>query len=86
MSEQPPELPTNVIAAIQANHKIEAIKLLREAQGIGLREAKEAVEAYIKANPHLEINRRNESRSPMSPLIIFILFAAIAYMAYRLLA
>ena len=82
MSKQA-ELPTDVIAAIQANRKIEAIRLLREAQGIGLREAKEAVEAYIKANPHLETNKRNRSRSPMSPLILFVLIAAVAYMAYH---
>ena len=82
MSKQA-ELPTDVIAAIQANRKIEAIRLLREAQGIGLREAKEAVEAYIKANPHLETNKRSESRSPMSPLILFVLIAAMAYMAYH---
>lgn len=79
------ELPTDVITAIQADRKIEAIKLLREARGIGLREAKEAVEAYIKANPHLALNKRRESRSPMSPLILFVLVAAAAYLAYRLL-
>ena len=82
MSKQA-ELPTDVIAAIQANRKIEAIRLLREAQGIGLREAKEAVEAYIKANPHLESNKRSGFRSPMSPLILFVLIAAMAYMAYH---
>ena len=79
------ELPTDVIAAIQANRKIEAIKLLREARGIGLREAKEAVDAYIKANPHLEIDKRTGSRSPMSPLILFLLIGTAAYLAYRLL-
>ena len=79
------ELPTDVIAAIQANRKIEAIKLLREARGIGLREAKEAVDAYIKANPHLEIDKRAGSRSPMSPLILFLLIGTAAYLAYRLL-
>ena len=84
MSE-PPELPANVITAIQAHRKIEAIKLLREAKGIGLREAKEIVEAYIKASPHLEINKRSGSRSPMSPLILFVLLAVVGYLAYHLL-
>jgi hypothetical protein len=38
-------LPPDVVAAMSAGRKIEAIKLLREAHGIGLKEAKAAVEA-----------------------------------------
>jgi len=39
------ELPPEVQAALARGQKIEAIKLLREARGMGLKEAKEAVEA-----------------------------------------
>ena len=38
-------LPEGVQAAIRRNRKIEAIKLLREETGLGLKEAKEEVEA-----------------------------------------
>jgi len=37
-----------IAAAIRAGHKIEAIKLLRESSGVGLAEAKEAVEQLEK--------------------------------------
>lgn len=37
-------LPAEVVAAMQAGRKIEAIKLLREHNGMGLAAAKEAVE------------------------------------------
>ncbi len=40
------ELPPEVQAALARGQKIEAIKLLREARGMGLKEAKEAVEAH----------------------------------------
>ena len=40
-----PGLPIPVIAALKRGNKIEAIKLLREHSGVGLKEAKDAVEA-----------------------------------------
>jgi ribosomal protein L7/L12 len=39
-------LPASVIAALQRGKKIEAIGLLREQSGLGLKEAKDAVDAY----------------------------------------
>lgn len=39
-------LPGDVVALLEAGQKIEAIKRLREQTGLGLKEAKEAVEAH----------------------------------------
>lgn len=39
------ELPAEVRAALDGGHKIEAIRLLRAATGIGLKEAKDRVDA-----------------------------------------
>ena len=39
-----PETRTAIATALAAGRKIEAIKILREATGMGLRESKEAVE------------------------------------------
>jgi len=44
MGEPNQDLPPPVLAALQRGQKIEAIKLLRELRGMGLKEAKEAVE------------------------------------------
>ncbi len=41
----PPDVRAKIAAALQAGKKIEAIKLMREASGMGLAEAKAAVEA-----------------------------------------
>nr|WP_298140119.1 ribosomal protein L7/L12 [uncultured Pseudomonas sp.] len=46
MAEMDDGLPAEVVVALERGHKIEAIKLLREARGIGLKEAKDAVDRY----------------------------------------
>lgn len=43
-------LPAEVIAAVQRGEKIEAIKILRERTGIGLKDAKDAVEAWAEGH------------------------------------
>jgi len=45
LSRLDPRTVLKIGEAIAANRKLEAIKLLREASGLGLKEAKEAIEA-----------------------------------------
>lgn len=40
------DLPAEVVAALERGQKIEAVKLLRELRGMGLKESKEAVDDY----------------------------------------
>ncbi len=40
------QLPADVRDALQQGNKIEAINLMRERTGLGLKEAKDAVDAY----------------------------------------
>src|SRR5689334_3870312 len=42
-------LPPEVIAAIESGRTIDAIKLFRESTGVGLAEAKEAVDQYVRS-------------------------------------
>jgi ribosomal protein L7/L12 len=44
-------LPADVLDALRRGQHLEAIKLLREATGIGLKEAKEAVDAHLRGEP-----------------------------------
>jgi ribosomal protein L7/L12 len=44
-----PGLPEDVLALARGGRKIEAIKLLREQTGLGLKEAKERIEAEVGA-------------------------------------
>ena len=57
MLDQPEEdrpLPAAAVAALSIGRKIDAIKYLREAEGLGLMEAKQRVEAYVERNPVLK--------------------------------
>jgi len=51
MDSLPPATKAEIDAALQANRKIEAIRMLREATGMRLKESKEAVEAMERAKP-----------------------------------
>lgn len=46
-------LPQAAITALWAGQRIEAIKVVRSEQNIGLKEAKEQVDAYIRTQPAL---------------------------------
>ena len=50
-------VPSDVAAALQRGDKIEAIKLLRDATGVGLKEAKEAIDR-LEAGDALKIPAR----------------------------
>lgn len=80
-----PDLPDDVIAAIRAGHKVEAIKRLREARGLGLKEAKDAVDAYARAHPDAVASAPALEESGMNPLVIIIILAILGYLAYRFL-
>lgn len=47
-------LPPAAVAALQAGNKIEAIRMVREARNLGLKEAKDAVDAYLATQPALQ--------------------------------
>ena len=74
------KLPEQVISQIRAGRKIQAIKLLREAQGIGLKEAKQAVDAYMRENPSPQ-----QPKSSGNGLVLIIAALLIAYVVYQFL-
>lgn len=71
------ELEPDVIKAIQAGRKIDAIKQLRAHRKIGLKEAKEMVDAY-----YLEHDISVEKVSSSNSIIAFVVMIAIAYVLY----
>ena len=76
-----PNLPAEVVNAIHAGRKIEAIKLLREARGLGLKDAKHAVDAYIRKNPSAQ-----QPRSSGGGLVIIVAIVLLGYALYKSLA
>ena len=82
-----PTIPSQAIAELHQGKKIEAIRIVREAQGLGLKEAKEAVEAYVKGQPALQLAMDNKNREAKGALVRWLLVvAAIIAVAYVLAA
>ena len=79
------DMPAEVLDAIRAKRKIQAIKLLRQSRGIGLKEAKEAVDAYLRANPDLPADRRPEAESGVGRAIVIGFSILAGYVIYRAL-
>ena len=78
-------LPKEVIEVMKSGRKIEAIKLLRNETGLGLKEAKESVEAYLEnhaaikeafnANKPSGLSQENSLR-----IIILLIVLVVVYM------
>lgn len=83
MSGVNPDLPPEAIAALEKGRKIEAIKHVRMAQGVGLKEAKDIVEEFIERSPSVK-NRMAaaNAESAGNGLRWLFLLAAIAAVAY----
>jgi ribosomal protein L7/L12 len=48
-----PIVSEEAIAALKRGNAIEAIKLVRSATGLGLKESKDVVDGYLKSHPEL---------------------------------
>lgn len=77
MNRLPNEMPHEVIEALERGRKIEAIKLLREGQGLGLKEAKEAVECYLREHPHLHKSSGGRGGHGATFWLVLILLLAL---------
>lgn len=80
------ELPADVRDAVDANRKIEAIKLLREQRSLGLKEAKEIVDAYIDENRHVIGDQRSGQESGIGRILVMVIAGGIIDAAYRALS
>jgi hypothetical protein len=71
------DLPPQVMHALKAGRKVEAIKLLREARGIGLLEAKEAVDSVEFGQPHVATPHRAAARNDNGVGRLVLVFAVL---------
>ena len=46
------QLPEDVVAALENGRTVDAVKRLRALEGLGLKEAKERIDAHLAANPN----------------------------------
>jgi hypothetical protein len=78
-------LAANVIEAIRRGHKIEAIRLVRDQTGMGLKEAKDAVDAYERTHPKSAPQSPGEEPAGGSGIWWIVALGVVAAALYYLL-
>lgn len=81
----PYDLPPEVIAAIQAGRKIDAINRLREATGLGLADAKTVIDRAHAQRPKVALRSsptRNDTGMPR--LVVLLSVVAVVVVVYYL--
>ncbi len=73
----PAELPTEALAALQTGNKIEAIKVVRAARGLDLKDAKDLVDRYVAGQPGLQ-RQMATAGAEQTRKLVFVVAVAIA--------
>ena len=81
------QLPQEAIARLHEGNKIEAIKIVREAHGIQLKEAKDVVDAYVKTQPALQqvfaaklaLAKANFKRALLATVVLFVVYLLLVF-------
>ncbi len=76
-------LPAQARQALTEGRKIEAIRIVREVSGLGLKEAKERVEAAMAADPALRTRAVHRQRVSPGTLLAIACLAVIAWVLLK---
>jgi len=82
MAERSEALPPEAIAALQQGNKIEAIKIVREAQKLDLKDAKDRVDDYVKNDPVLQQKFASAQAETTGSLIRWLILIALGILGY----
>ena len=81
------ELPNEAIVALARGSKIDAIKSVRVARGVGLKDAKEIVEQFLATSPQVQSRMAAANKeSARNSISVLLLIAALGLLAYYFLA
>ncbi len=71
--------------ALMRGQKIEAIKIVRQEQGVGLKEAKDAVEVYLASRPDVagQLQSANLGIKRVVLLVVLVALALFLFMLFR---
>ncbi len=76
-----PELPAEARAAIAAGRKVDAIRILRESEGIGLQEASARVGRHISRDPALKLQLERQQAELKRTVIRWVIIADVIIVA-----
>jgi ribosomal protein L7/L12 len=81
-----PPLTIGAISALHSGNKIEAIKIVREERHIGLKEAKDVVDDYVRSQPALQsVLAAAQTEAKRSALLWLAALIALALLGYYFL-
>ncbi len=79
MAGQPRAFPAAAIEARTKGHKIEATKIVRQEWSLGLQEAKDAVETYVKTRPDLTSQFQEAGNNRLWLWLLVVLTAILLF-------
>ncbi len=79
------ELPQGVREALRAGRKLEAIKRLREQRNLGLKEAKDLIDTYLRQHPQRGADQAFREESTGGRLLVIIVLGLLGWLVYRYL-
>lgn len=77
-------LPSDVLAALQQGNKVEAIKRLREARDLQLKDAKDEVDRYVRNDPTLARKYEQQASGTRRTLWLILVAASLAAIAWMM--
>jgi ribosomal protein L7/L12 len=82
-----PSFPTAALSALHQGSKIEAIKIVRQERNIGLKEAKDAVDDYVRSHPALQSSlAAAQAEAKRSALLWIAAVIVLAFLVYYFVA
>jgi hypothetical protein len=70
-------LPLEAVTLLQEGHVIEAVKSVRQAEGLGLKEAKRRVDAYLSREPLLRAQLELKQSAARRKFFLWLLLIAL---------
>lgn len=79
------ELPPAALSALMNGRKIQAIKIVREENRVGLKEAKHAVDNYIQTHPELmqQMKRVQSTSNRGAWLVIIVGVLVLLWLSFK---
>lgn len=72
-----PAIPPQAVAALNAGRVIEAVKIVRETQGLGLKEAKSLIDSYLVLHPELQAQIREQRAQGRARLLAWVVLLGL---------
>ncbi|NUN69786.1 MAG: ribosomal protein L7/L12 [Bacteroidetes bacterium] len=80
-------IPPAAAAELESGRTIEAIKIVRQTHGLGLKESKDLVDEYLRSRPDLAARAAQvRTESNKKALVRLLLGLVVGFLIYRILS